>query len=433
MSSATIIPNFATSVTSKATWIDRLARRAVFRALRRLEVGQLTLIESDARHNFGRCDDTSGYEALVRVHQPRFFRAIAFGGALGAGEAYIQGHWSTNDLTALIRLLIVNEQAFSSLDGRWAKLAAPARRVFHALRRNTVTGAKKNIVAHYDLSNEFYAYFLDPTMTYSAGIFEHPGASLRDASIAKLDRICRKLQLQPSDHVLEIGTGWGSFALYAARNYGCRVTTTTISDEQYVLAKARIVAAGLEDRITLLSEDYRNLHGQFDKLVSIEMIEAVGHQYYNTFFDRCAKLLKPSGAALIQAIIMADRYYEHAKQDVDFIKRYIFPGSCIPSLGALTNASAATDLQLWQLEDITPHYATTLRAWHDRFHANLHEIRALGYSDAFIRMWEYYLCYCEAGFRERTIGCTQLMFAKPRCELSTELPRPVAAPEYSIN
>jgi cyclopropane-fatty-acyl-phospholipid synthase len=251
-------------------------------------------------------------------------------------------------------------------------------------------------------------------MTYSCGIFERPDSTLTEASIEKLDRICRKLDLQPSDQLLEIGTGWGSFALHAAKHYGCRVTTTTISAQQFELAQQRIHAAGLEDRITLLSRDYRDLEGQFDKLVSIEMIEAIGWQYYPTFFRKCASLLKPDGAAVIQAITMADRYYEHAKRDVDYIKRYIFPGSCIPSIGAMTGAMARhADLTLAGLEDITSHYATTLEQWRMRFREQLPAVRELGFTEAFVRMWEFYLCYCEAGFRERSIGTVQMMLVKP--------------------
>jgi cyclopropane-fatty-acyl-phospholipid synthase len=269
-------------------------------------------------------------------------------------------------------------------------------------------------MAHYDLGNDFYRLFLDETMTYSSGIFETPESSLKAASIAKYDRLCRKLDLGPDDHVLEIGTGWGGFALYAAEKYGCEVTTTTISRQQYDYAKGKIEAAGLSHRIHLLKSDYRELTGRYDKLVSIEMIEAVGHQYYDTFFQVCARYLKADGLMAIQAITIADHAFEQHKKSVDFIKRYIFPGSCIPSIASLLAAmSRSSDLRLFHLEDITPHYATTLRMWRERFFDNIDQVRGLGFEDAFIRMWDYYMSYCEGGFLERYIGNVQMVFAKP--------------------
>ena len=272
----------------------------------------------------------------------------------------------------------------------------------------------KNILAHYDLGNDFYALFLDETMTYSCGIFEREDSTLKEASEAKYDRICRKLMLTTGDQVLEIGTGWGGFAVHAAGNYGVHVTTATISDEQHQFAQNRIKAAGLEDRITLLKSDYRDLSGKFDKLVSIEMIEAVGHHFYATFFRTCSRLLKDDGMMALQAITIGDQIFDRHRRSVDFIKRYIFPGSCIPSITAISNAIArATDLRLVHLEDITPHYARTLSEWRRRFFANLDKVREMGYSDTFIRMWEYYLCYCEGGFAERYIGDVQMLFTKP--------------------
>jgi len=277
-------------------------------------------------------------------------------------------------------------------------------------------GSRKNILAHYDLGNDFYALFLDETMTYSCAIFEQENSSLKQASEAKYDRICRKLQLAAGDRVIEIGTGWGGFAVHAARNYGVQVTTTTISDEQHQFARQRIKAAGLEDRITLLKKDYRDLSGKFDKLVSIEMIEAVGHQYLPIFFRTCSRLLKDDGIMALQAITIGDQIFDRHKRTVDFIKRYIFPGSCIPSITAISIALAkATDLRLVHLEDITPHYARTLREWRRRFFTNIKKVRALGFSDTFVRMWEYYLCYCEGGFAERYLGDVQMLFVKPLC------------------
>jgi cyclopropane-fatty-acyl-phospholipid synthase len=260
-------------------------------------------------------------------------------------------------------------------------------------------------------------------MMYSSAVFEYPGMPLEAASIAKLDRICRKLDLHPGDHVMEIGTGWGGFALHAAANYGCRVTTTTISRRQHELARERIAAAGLRNRVTLLLEDYRDLSGQYDKLVSIEMIEAVGHQYFDAYFRKCSELLKPEGTMLLQAITIADQRYESARDSVDFIKRYIFPGSCIPSVAAMSDSIArASDMRLIHLEDIGPHYATTLRLWRENLFANLDQVRALGYPDAFIRMWEFYLCYCEGGFSERVLGDVQMLLVKPLARPEPVLP-----------
>jgi cyclopropane-fatty-acyl-phospholipid synthase len=391
-----------------------LARSVVLRALDRVQIGALKVQEGDTEFYFGDRSAPAELCASVRINDPRFYRSVAWGGTLGAGEAYIDGWWTSDDVTTLIRILIRNEGAFSELNGILTRLSAAVQRGWHALHRNTRHGSRRNIAAHYDLSNDFYRLFLDETMTYSCGIFEQPDSTLREASVAKLDRICRKLNLSPDDHVIEIGTGWGSFAIHAAREYGCRVTTTTISEQQFGLAQHHVVEAGLTGRVTVLRKDYRDLEGEYDKLVSIEMIEAVGWRYYDTYFRKCCELLKPDGMACIQAITIADRYFEESKRSVDFVKRYIFPGTCIPAIGAMANSVArATDLTVAHLEDITPHYATTLRSWYERFRANLPEVRELGFSEEFIRMWEYYLCYCEAGFRERTIGDVQMLLVKP--------------------
>jgi cyclopropane-fatty-acyl-phospholipid synthase len=280
--------------------------------------------------------------------------------------------------------------------------------------RNTLAGSQANIAAHYDLGNDFYALFLDETMTYSCGIFEQEDSTLEEASLAKYDRICRKLALKPEDEVLEIGTGWGGFAIYAAGRYGCRVTTTTISRAQFDLARPRIAEAGLEDRVTLLLKDYRHLTGSYDKLVSIEMIEAVGFEYFDTFFSVCSERLKDDGLMCLQAITIADQVFDRYRRSHDFIRSHVFPGSCLISLGALSASLArATDLRLIHLEDLTPHYARTLKLWRERFFANLDQVRALGYPETFIRLWEFYLCYCEGGFAERYIGDVQMVLAKP--------------------
>jgi cyclopropane-fatty-acyl-phospholipid synthase len=296
-------------------------------------------------------------------------------------------------------------------------------RFYHYLRRNTKAGSQKNIEAHYDLGNDFFELFLDETLTYSSGVFEKENMTLREASAAKYDRICRKLELGPEDHVIEIGTGWGGFAFHAVSHYGCRVTTTTISQKQFDLATQRVRDAGLDDRITVVLKDYRDLEGQFDKLVSIEMIEAVGHQFYDTYFETCSRLLKSEGMALIQAITITDQVYDQHKNSVDFIKRYIFPGSTIPSITALMNSmTRASDFKLFHLEDITSSYVKTLQQWRKRFLERLDQVRALGYSDAFIRAWNFYLTYCEAGFHERYIGDVQMLLVKPGCRREPIVP-----------
>jgi cyclopropane-fatty-acyl-phospholipid synthase len=350
------------------------------------------------------------------MQNPNFYADMAFGGSVGAAEAYMRGDWTASDLTALVRLLLNNRAVVDSMDSGMGRLAQPFLKALHWANRNTQAGARRNIAAHYDLGNDLFRLFLSADMMYSSAIYAHDAMSLEEASFNKLDRICRKLQLCPDDHVVEIGTGWGGFALHAAQHYGCRVTTTTISRQQHALAEERIRAAGLEDRITLLFEDYRDLEGQFDKLVSIEMIEAIGYRQYPSYFDKVGRLLKPEGMALIQAITIQDQQYEKALRSVDFIQRYIFPGCNIPSVTALTAAmTGASDLRLYHLEDIGPHYARTLRAWRERFFARLDSVRAQGYSEEFIRMWEFYLCYCEGGFAEQALGDAQLLLVKPDC------------------
>ena len=391
-----------------------LAKNLFFKLLSKIETGQVAVQDGELTDTFGKATPDFPLTATITIHDPKAYTRIAFGGSIGAAESYMLQYWDVDDLTALVRIVVRNQILLKDLDSGLAKLASPLYKAFHFLRRNTRSGSRKNIVAHYDLGNDFYRLFLDETMTYSSGVFERPDATLKDASIAKYDRICRKLKLSEKDHVLEIGTGWGGFTLHAVQNYGCHVTTTTISDEQYRLAEARFEKAGIMDRVVLLRSDYRELRGRYDKLVSIEMIEAVGHQYLDTFMARCADLLKPDGVMVLQAITIADRAFDQHKKGVDFIKRYIFPGSCIPSLTAISQAAAdATDLRLYNLEDITPHYAETLRRWRYNFLGNIHKIRSLGFSEVFNRMWEYYLRYCEAGFEERFLGSVQLVMTKP--------------------
>ena len=396
------------------TKLDEWAKRTLLSLLRRIHLGEIVLRDGVEQHVFGRRAEECDLRASLAVRHPRFYSQVLFGGSIGAGEAYMAGHWSSDDLTALLRIILLNQSVFTGLDRGLSRLKAPLYKAYHFLHKDSRKGSRINIAAHYDLGNDFYALFLDETLTYSCGIFERPESSLQEASVAKLDRICKKLQLSPKDHVLEIGTGWGGFAIHAAGRYGCRVTTTTISRAQRDLALERIRSAGVGDKVQVLFKDYRDLKGPFDKLVSIEMIEAVGHHYLETFFRCCSNLLTERGVMALQAITIADHVFEKHKKEVDFIKRYIFPGSCIPSVTAMGDAvAAATDLRLVHLEDITPHYARTLRTWRERFFDNIAQVKALGYSETFIRMWEFYLCYCEAGFQERYLGDVQMLFAKP--------------------
>jgi len=401
---------------SRAKWVAAFAKTQILKQLKKLTNGQLTLIENDEKYCFGSANEI---HATIIVHDPRFYGEIAFGGSIGAGEAYMLGYWSADNLTNVIRLMVVNQQVMDNLEGGYQWLSKPIMKCLHWLNSNTTEGSRKNIAAHYDLGNEMFGLFLDPTMMYSSAVFNKNTQSLQAGSELKLKMLCDKLALKPTAHVLEIGTGWGGFAIYAATHYGCKVTTTTISKQQFDLAKSRVEAAGLQDSVTLLLDDYRHLVGQYDKLVSIEMIEAVGHQFYDTYFAKVSSLLKPDGMALIQAITIADQRYHSAIRSVDFIQRYIFPGSNIPSNTAMLNSiTKVSDMRVFDLEDIGPHYATTLRMWRENFFSNISQIRMLGYSEEFIKMWEFYLCYCEGGFTERALGDVHLLIVKPdnRCE-----------------
>ena len=420
----TVMPHSVSALKClRETCIDRLSRRLFFKLMKDFRIGKLSLIENHQAYRFGHSPKGSSLKATIYVHHPRFYTYTVLGGSIGSAEAYMAGLWSASHLTHVIRLVILNRNMMEKMDKGWSWLSDLFHKLYHLLRRNTLKGSKENIVAHYDLGNDFYKLFLDETLTYSCGIFENENSTLKDASQAKYDRICRKLRLQPDDHVIEIGGGWGGFSIHAAQSYGCRVTTTTISDEQYALAERRIAASGLSHRIRLLHKDYRELGGKFDKLVSIEMIEAVGHQYLNTFFQICSRLLKSNGMMLLQAITIVDQMYDDHKRSVDFIKRYIFPGSCIPSIHAImTSIACETDLKLFHLEDITPHYVQTLAQWRKRFFDRIDDVRKMGFSDTFIRMWEYYLCYCEGGFAERYIGDVQMLLTKPMCRQEPLLP-----------
>ncbi len=393
-------------------WLDRLCRSGLFKTLEHLHTGQLRIYEGEQCHEFGQPHPE--LQASIVIEDFEAYRSIALTGSVGAGEAYMTGDWHCDDLPKLIRLLARNKDVVDNIDGGWATLGKWMLKGFHSLNRNTAKGSRRNIAAHYDLGNDMFERFLDPTMMYSSAIFPSDDATLEQASVYKLDRICQKLQLTSDDHLVEIGTGWGGMAIHAAKHYGCHVTTTTISQQQYDWAKRRIAEEGLQQKITLLLEDYRDLTGQYDKLVSIEMIEAVGHQYLDTYIATCSRLLKDDGIGLIQAITIDDQRYEQAKNEVDFIKRYIFPGSFIPCVTAIQSAmTRASDMKMIHLEDITPHYARTLACWRERFLSQRSELNSLGYDDDFIRLWDFYFAYCEGGFAERVIGDVHLMFAKP--------------------
>lgn len=404
--------------------LDRLLRRRLLDTLGELRGGQVVVRDALGTVTLGEPD---GLRAELDILDPGFYRAAAAQGSVGAGEAYMDGLWRCDDLVALVQLLVINRDRLDAMETGLARFGGLALRAWHALRRNTRAGSRKNIAAHYDLGNELFKLFLDESMMYSSAVYADASETLEQAQFRKLERICRKLDLRPTDHLVEIGTGWGGMAIHAASRFGCRVTTTTISKEQHALATERVAAAGLSDRVTVLLEDYRDLRGEYDKLVSIEMIEAIGHQYLETYLAKCASLLKPEGLALIQAITIEDHRYEQALHSVDFIKRFIFPGSFIPCVSAITGAAArASDLRLVNLEDIGPSYALTLRAWRERFLARLDEVRAQGYDERFIRMWEFYLAYCEGGFLERSIGDVHLLLARPGNRRDQYLPAPEA-------
>ncbi len=411
MKSASLVAKY--SLLSQTGVASGLLRRTVLRQLGQLRHGHLRILENGELLQFG--DPASPLQGEIEVLDPALWSMVAGNGSVGAGEAYIHGYWRSADLTAVIRVFVSNLDVLDAMEGGLALLGRPALKALHWLNRNTRKGSQKNISAHYDLGNELFEQLLDPTMMYSAAMFRSADDTLEQAQLNKLERICQKLDLKPGDHLLEIGTGWGSMALYAATHYGCRVTTTTLSHEQFAYTRRRIEEQNLQDRVTLLLRDYRDLEGQFDKLVSIEMIEAVGHRFLPTYFKQCAQLLKPDGLMLLQAITIRDQRYEQAKHSVDFIQRYIFPGGALPSVNKmLAIVSRDTDLNLHHLEDFGLHYARTLRLWHDNFKRAHSNLQQLGYDSTFMRLWEFYLCYCEGGFLERSIGTAQLLLAKPQ-------------------
>lgn len=395
-----------------APLLGGLARHAVLAQLRRLRHGHLRLISQGQQWTFG--DVASPLYAEVEILDSAAWGLVAGNGSIGAGEGYIHGYWRSPDLAAVTRLFVANLEVLDAMEGGLARLARPPLRLLHRLNRNSRHGARRNILAHYDLGNALFERLLDPSMMYSAARFDSPGQTLEQAQRRKLQRICQQLELKPDEHLLEIGSGWGSLAIHAALEYGCRVTTTTLSAAQHTYTLQRVKALGLEQRVTVLLEDYRDLRGRFDKLVSIEMIEAVGHRYLPAFFRQCAALIKDDGLMLLQAITIRDQRYAQARRSVDFIQRYIFPGGALPSLSVLLDtASRQTALNLVHLEDFGQDYSRTLRHWRDNLRLARSELTALGYDETFQRLWEFYLCYCQGGFEERTIGVAQMLWAAP--------------------
>ena len=391
--------------------ITPLAKNTLFSHLNKMQHGTLIISEGKDRYTFGR---DKNIIANINVSNPLFYRHVLFGGSIGSSESYMQGYWDSPDLTKVIRMMAMNEQTMDDMEGWFKILLRPLFKIAHRLNKNTLAGSRKNIASHYDLSNDFFALFLDPSMMYSSAIYKGKNMDLEEASLHKLEVICQKLNLSDTDKVIEIGSGWGGFAIYAAKKYDCHVTTTTISKQQYQYVKAKISQLKLDKKITVLLKDYRDLEGSYDKLVSIEMIEAVGHHYYNSYFKVISQLLKADGQALIQAITIKDQRYKQAIKSIDFIQKYIFPGSCIPSLTAIQNSlTHSTDLVINQVDDIGHHYAVTLQQWRENFVMNLAKIHKLGFDDYFTRMWIFYLCYCEGGFLERSISDLHIHITKP--------------------
>ena len=375
---------------TKATFLTSVFKNGLKKKLSHLNVGCIIVVDGEDKFSFG--DTDSELQVNVQVHSQEFYVMTGSGGAMGIAEAYILGYWTSDDVVMLMRIILKNRSILMSLDNGFAKVLSPINKLIHRSRQNTLKGSKENILAHYDLSNDFYKLWLDPTMTYSCAYFSNANTTLEDASIEKLDRMCRKLKLTEVDNILEVGTGWGSFSIHAAKNYGCSITTTTISDAQYEYAKSRVVEEGLESKINVINKDYRKLDGQYDKIVSIEMIEAVGYEYISEYFEKLSSLLKPDGLMAIQGITYNDQNFDTYKDSVDFIKKYIFPGSCLISISQIIDViKSKTDLSMIDMEDITRHYAETLNRWRKNFMNVLPEVKEMGYSKAFINMWEFYL------------------------------------------
>lgn len=388
---------------------SRLWRTTAERALGRIRNGTIAISAPSGTSTYGVGEPV----ARVLVHDPASYRHMVFGGTVGAGESYMAGRWDCDQLVDLVRIMLRNRDALSALEGLAAVPAAALAALLHRMRRNSRVGSRRNIREHYDLGNEFFRLFLDERLMYSAAIYGTPEDSLETASTAKLDRLCRKLRLNPGERLLEVGTGWGGLAVYAAENYGCHVTTATISEAQYEYAKALAAARGLTGQVDVVLADYRDLAGSYDKLVSVEMVEAVGHAFLDRYFETCANLIRSDGLMVLQAIVIRDSRYRRALHKADFIKKHIFPGGFIPSIAALTAAAARADLSAASLEDFAGDYALTLRDWRRRLDANADRARTLGFDERFLRKWRFYFAYCEGGFRERAISDVQIIYTKP--------------------
>ena len=391
---------------------DRVARKIIFRFLEQLSGCGLMVSESQGEtYYFG--DREGELQAQLIVKHQGFYKRILDGGSIAAGEAYMDGWWDSPDLTQVVRVLARNLPTLDRMESKVGWITTLKNKWLHYTRRNSKLSSKKNILAHYDLGNDFYRTFLDENMLYSAAIYDSDETSLSQAQFNKMDRLCKQLDLKPHDHLLEIGTGWGALAVHAAKHYGCRVTTTTISDAQHQWAKKRIEEEGLSDKVTLLLDDYRDLKGQYDKIVSVEMIEAVGKEYLTTYIKKCQSLLKRDGLLAIQAITIADQRYESYSKGVDFIQKYIFPGGFLPSVTVLSqHLTQHSDFVIRDLKDMGMDYAKTLADWHDGFNGNIEQYLQSGFDERFIRMWRYYLCYCEGGFLERSISTVQLVASR---------------------
>ncbi len=400
-------------IRKQANWLDKRCRNIVFSVLAKLQYGQVEIIDNGQHFLFPEVVGSDSLRGRINIHDASVYRDFVKGGSIGAAEAYIAGKWSSPDLTAVIRIFARGQQQTDALEKQKPWLTKLKYALLHRRNRNSQAGSKKNILAHYDLGNELYTRFLDPEMMYSSAIYPDENADLAQAQLHKLDTICQRLDLKESDHLLEIGTGWGGLAIYAAQHYGCKVTTTTISDAQHEYAKNRIEQLGLTDKITLLKQDYRELTGEYDKLVSIEMIEAVGYEYLPSFFQQCNERLKKGGKLLIQSITIADQRFEYYKYNVDFIQRYIFPGGFLPSITALSeNLTKHTDLVTETIDDIGLDYAKTLAHWREAFLASWSELTPFGYDEQFKRLWLYYFAYCEGAFIERSTSAVHLVARK---------------------
>ena len=407
------VKDISENISSKKgiSFLSSFFKKNILNKFANLEYGFIKIIDCEKTINVG--DDSTQLKCTITIQNNDFYVFLGSGGLLGASEAYAAGLWECDNLVVLTQIMVRNQKLMTSLDSGFAKLLIPINKLIHYRKRNTILGSKKNILAHYDLGNDFYELWLDKSMTYSCGYFKNDKSTLYEASIEKLDMICKKLKLNKNDTVLEIGTGWGSFSIHAASKYGCKVTTTTISDSQFEYASNKIKKLKLNHLVTILKKDYRLLEGTYDKIASIEMIEAVGHKNVPVLFEKISSLLKAGGLFAMQGITYNDQKFDKYKNSVDFINKYIFPGSCLISIAQISDTvKNSTNLDFIDLQDITSHYAKTLNIWRNNFLNKTKDVKDLGFPDSFIRLWEFYFTYCEAGFLEKNIGDYQFLFSK---------------------